>query len=281
MINKEIFSWNRFVCVCRKDAMENWKSMILRFIMIYAVLASIFCFMCYWDCDGIMAGYKSQLYRTSTDYMISGLFIFAGMSFVFSSFMMENMQSKTKRISYLMSPSSMFEKFLERFLLIVIVYPLVFLIAFKLADLSRYFIFSIFYPGYGIKLIEMNSLYSLEQHRTVFHDLLDLCCAASVYLFIQSLFILGSTLWFRKTAVKVVACMVGLYMIFFIVDGTLIHLLFKSGMQDFRTAFEVLFDFEDKSMWLKINTIFFSLMTLFAWVISYFRFKESEIINRL
>lgn len=280
MINKEIFSWSRFLLVCKKDMMENWKSMVLRFIMVYALMASVVCFICYWDCDGIMAGYKSILTTQPKEYVLTGLFVFAGMSLVFSSFMMENMQSKTKRISYLMSPSSIFEKFIERFLLVVVVYPLFFVFAFKLADLSRYFIFSIFYPSYNFSLVGFDAFYGVSGI-ALFNNLLDLACATSVYLFVQSLFILASTLWYRKVAVKTVACLVALYMIFFIVDGTLIHLLFKSGINDFYSALRFVMEFADDHMWEKINTVIYLVLTLFVWVLSYFRFKESEIINRL
>lgn len=280
MINKEIFSLSRFLAVCKKDMMENWKSIALRSIMIYSLMTLIICIICYWDCDGIMAGYKTSLTTRPKEYVLTGIFIFVGMSVVFSSFMMENMQSKAKRISYLMCPSSTFEKFLERFLLVVVIYPLFFIFAFKMADLSRYFIFLAFYPNYNFSLVGFDAFYGVP-FEALFSKLLDLAYASSIYLFLQALFILGSTLWYRKVAVKTIACLAALYFIFFIVDGTLIHLLFKSGINDFSSALRYVMEFADGHMWKIISMVIYFMLTFFLWVLSYYRFKESEIINRL
>ena len=42
MIRDTFFSLHRFVNVCRKEMVENWKTYILRSVMVYGMLAIVF-----------------------------------------------------------------------------------------------------------------------------------------------------------------------------------------------------------------------------------------------
>lgn len=56
------------------------------------------------------------------------------------------MKSKTSRTVVLMTPATMFEKFFARWLVATCGFILVFLIAFKLADLTRVVFYLLAYP---------------------------------------------------------------------------------------------------------------------------------------
>lgn len=279
MLTNDFFDINRFRMLCKKDLMENWKTMLLRLVMLYASLAVVFCFICYWDCDSVLSGDSTGLSkRFDSYYSVAGILFFI-FGFFLASFTFEAMRSKIKRISYLMTPSTMFEKFFSRFLLVVPIYIGIFLFSFQLADYTRVLLFSIFYPNIDIFPIGLNNFVGSES--AYFSAWSNFFSALASMFFIQSIFALGSIIWFKKVAIKVVACLVALYMLFFVVNGTLIHLLFDSGMNDFFESLSRYTWFIDNHTWSVYCTILFSFLGVMNWVITYYRFKESEIINRV
>lgn len=279
MIKNDFFNWNRFCLTCKKDFMENWKTMFLRFVMLYAVLSIVFCFICFWDCDSVLRGNAHALPTNPLRYFATAAGIYCSLGLVFSSFLLENMRSKTKRIAFLMTPSTMFEKFFFRFLLVCPIYFLAFILAFQLADFTRVLLFSVFYPTISVSLASWSQL--LHGQVDMFADWSMTLCFLSFCFFAQSVFGLGSALWFKRVVVKVFASLVVLYTLFFVVDGTLIHLLFKGGMSDFYDSLDFFDWFANQHTVNQVNAVFFFVVGTSIWVLSYFRFKESEIINRL
>lgn len=56
MIRDTFFSLHRFVNVCRKEMVENWKTYILRSVMVYGMLAIVFVWNGYYQYHNLEAG---------------------------------------------------------------------------------------------------------------------------------------------------------------------------------------------------------------------------------
>lgn len=55
MIRDTFFSLHRFVNVCRKEMVENWKTYILRSVMVYGMLAIVFVWNGYYQYHNLEA----------------------------------------------------------------------------------------------------------------------------------------------------------------------------------------------------------------------------------
>ena len=56
MIRDTFFSLHRFVNVCRKEMVENWKTYILRSVMVYGMLAIVFVWNGYYQYHNLEGG---------------------------------------------------------------------------------------------------------------------------------------------------------------------------------------------------------------------------------
>ena len=253
--------------------------MLLRFVMLYAIMAIIFCFIGYSEFESRIK-HDNELWYGDIYYLRPAIFLFWGFGCLFASLMIEKMKSKTKRIAYLMTPATTFEKFFSRFLLVVVVFIIAFFLAFKLADYTKMAIFSIRYPELNIAPINISQGLCSQKPDAMTNNWMEFTALFSVYIFFQSLFVLGSTLWYKNPFIKTLAAGVAITLLFYAVDGLLVHSLFNDNQLRFSVG-----DYCGELMkkWITKQNLFllFSLLTLFNWVISYFRFKDSEIINRL
>lgn len=111
MIRDTFFSAPRFVNLCRKEMVESWKANLLRFVMMYGIMAIAFVWNGYFRYN-----YLSASSWTDQDPIWNfelGAFVWALviMGLLSASFIMERMKTKTNRIAMLMIPATMFEKF--------------------------------------------------------------------------------------------------------------------------------------------------------------------------
>ena len=207
-----------------------------------------------------------------------GAFIWALviMGLLSASFIMERMKTKTNRIAMLMTPATMFEKFFSRWLVFTFGFLIVFLIAFKLADWTRVVVYMVSYPELKdiISSTPLSHLVGKEQFWTVFADCNYFMLGISAYFFVQSLFVLGSSIWPKNSFVKTFSAIVVVAIIYIAIGSALAKILFEA-----RGVHGVNQDISDEAMTLWTTIIFFG-MAIFNWVVAYFRFKESEIINR-
>ncbi|KAB4204560.1 hypothetical protein GAQ04_14465, partial [Bacteroides uniformis] len=95
----------------------------------------------------------------------------------------------------------------------------------------------------------------------------------SCYFFLQSFFLLGSTVWPKNALIKTFAAGVCIFVSYILIAVLCLETILPNNF--FMT--EPYINREASSDWLIFITSFFAL---FNWVLAYFRFKESEIINR-
>lgn len=278
MIKNNFISFKRLTLLYKKDFIENWKTMLLRFVMLYAIMAIIFTFMGLSELESRTKHNFSPWYG-GIYYLRPAIFLFWGFGCLFASLMMEKMKNKTKRIAYLMTPATNFEKFFSRFLPVVIVFIIAFFLAFKLADYTRIAILSMRYPEFNITAINISQGLCSQNLDSMTHNWMELTALFSIYLFFQSLFILGSTLWYKNPFIKTLATGMVITLLFYVVDALLVNSLFNESQ--LFSAGDYCGEIIEKWITRRNLILFFSFLTLFNWVISYFRFKDSEIINRL
>ncbi|WP_044265611.1 hypothetical protein [Bacteroides timonensis] len=278
MIRDTFFSAPRFVNLCRKEMVESWKANLLRFVMMYGIMAIAFVWNGYFQYNHLEGLINRGITQDPIWTFELGAFIWALviMGLLSASFIMERMKSKTNRIAMLMTPATMFEKFFSRWLVFTFGFLIVFLIAFKLADWTRVAVYMVSYPELKdiISSTPLSHLVGKGQFWTVFDDCNYFMLGVSAYFFVQSLFVLGSSIWPKNSFVKTFSAIVVVAIIYIAIGSVLGKILFEA-----RGVRGVNQDISDESMTLW-TTIIFLGMAIINWIVAYFRFKESEIINR-
>ena len=103
----------------------------------------------------------------------------------------------------LMVPATPFEKFFSRWFVFTVVYLVVFLISYKLADYTRLIIYSLAYPEKDfIAPVALSHLAGDKKYYTLCNTGLQFGALMSGYFFVQSLFVLGSSIWPKNSFLK-------------------------------------------------------------------------------
>lgn len=279
MISNTFFNMSRFVHLCRKEMVENWKVNLNRAIMMYGIFTIILVWNGYFQYSNpthllSMGNISDPIWEFSLGMYQFALFILGCLS---ASYVMENFKTKTQRISVLMTPATMFEKFFSRWSIYTFGFIIMFLIAFKLADWTRMAIYLISKPELKdiISATPLTRFAGNDGGYSIFTDCYTLLLSVGCYLFAQSLFVLGSSIWPKNSFVKSFTAIVIVAIVYAMITGGFVSVLFNditfSGNINIGTS-----DGEGSIM----PTIIISAMAIFNWTVAYFRFKESEIINR-
>ena len=197
-----------------------------------------------------------------------------------ASLLMEKMKNKTSRLSALMVPATPFEKFFSRWLVSTIVFLVVFLIAFKLADYTRVSIYSLIYPDAKGAILPVNLGYLVGSGKRwfLFNETYELIFVLSIYCFIQSLFVLGSSVWPKNSFLKTFVAVTIIVLIYVVVGIAVGNMLFNgSHNRDCSYIFSSI----TEQQAFNLASIAFVLFALVNCTLAYFRFKESEIIQRM
>lgn len=279
------FDIKRFGLVMRKDFQENWKRHSLQFLAMLGIIAAVLCFQ-----------YESEIHTTcssefcqvnsyaNASLLIAGSILFLALGIVFASTLMEPMRNKTKKISFLIVPASDLEKYLSRWVIVVVGYTIAFFLALWLADLFRVAIFSIRYPNIDVEMLNFRELINTNYYRTgdvggyAFFSTHFFYMCLSFFFLLQSICVLGSTFWEKASFVKTFAASLVIVFSFLLVSRWTILLFFQDFNQFSRLSNSKL-DFSE-SLGFLILTGVFVFFALVNWTIAYFRFRESEIIKR-
>jgi hypothetical protein len=204
----------------------------------------------------------------------------------FASTFMNPMDSKLKRIAYLVSPASNLEKYLTRWIITTIGYILAFFAALWMADIIRVAICAVKFPEVGIQLIDLTKLTgqytgpSFWREYVVEKDAFS--TTVRLYFLLQSLFLLGATFWERASFIKTFASLAVIIAAFILICRWTI-LLFYGDLAGYNN---VMMSFEINQTLSKEQAIFYaailmSVVTVSCWILAFFRIRESEIIQRL
>ena len=267
------FSFPRFANYFKKVLVEDRKRLLQRIITVFGLLvvfSAIISDSCY---QHYMEALKIGIVRSEIDPAIDGLMplfvfgLFIGCA-LSASFIMEPMSSKTSRIYALMLPATSFEKYFVRWFIYTIGYFVVYYFLFLLVDVMRVCVFSVIYPE--IDIITFINPYA---EIVALRDEVPLGFVVSLYLLLQSIFVLGSSLWPKYAFLKTFTAYTILGMAFSAFFAGLMNLFDRPGNS------YIMPELSDDTLFL-IATCGILLVTLFFWWLAYKRFKEMEVVNR-
>ena len=272
-IKDTFFSFPRFANYFKKVLVEDRKRLLQRIITVFGLLVvfgAIISDSCY---QHYMEALKIGIVRSEIDPAIDGLMplfvfgLFIGCA-LSASFIMEPMSSKTSRIYALMLPATSFEKYFVRWFIYTIGYLVVYYLLFLLVDVMRVCVFSVVYPE--IDIITFLNPYA---EIVALRDDAPLGFIVSLYLLLQSIFVLGSSLWPKYAFLKTFTAYTILGMAFSAFFAGLMNLFNRPGNSYIMPVLS-----EDACF--LIATCGILLVTLFFWWLAYKRFKEMEVVNR-
>ena len=278
MIKDTFFSLPRFMNLCRKEMVENWRSNVLRMVLMYGVMAVVLVWNGYFE---YRYWHSGQIEDPAWTFLLV-VFIWSlwGFGCLSASFTMEKMKTKTSRTSMLMVPATPFEKFFSRWFVFTVVFLVIFLISYKLADYTRFIIYSLAYPEEKDFIIPVDLSHLVGERKTYYtlcRTGLQFGALLSAYFFVQSLFVLGSSIWPKNSFLKTFASGTVIAIVYFLLAVFMSKMFLENGNYYSENVFTGMS--EDTAMSIMIAVgIFFTLMN---WTLAYFRFKESEIVNRM
>jgi len=284
------FSFTRLMAVMKRDMMENWKTNLYRLIACYSGAAMAFLFGMY----GVLSGNRGETGETqylgfcNTFHSILTFVTFFYL-IVCASRIMEVMNTKNKRISYMMLPATNGEKFISRAIYVCIISIVIFFAGLFFAELTRLALLPLFDAPKEFSSFCLFDIMSVSFYDTI-HINPEAYGASSTfmpYLFLisnglwgHSIYILGGTYFRKHPFIKTWGiCMAAFFLILYLMinisdEGTFIYIL--KWMEDLA----------DKSSWINEEVIFstisiiFLALTVFNWTLSYHLFRNSQITDR-
>ena len=252
MIKDTFFSLPRFMNLCRKEMVESWKSNVLRIVLLYGVMTVVLVwngYFAYRTHDSVRFLERHMEADPAWGFiLIAFLWFLFGFGCLSGSLTMEKMKSKTN-------------------------------ITFELADYTRVLVYSLIYPDVKEVILPVNlgDLVGSGKRWYLFHKTYELTLVLSIYCFVQSLFVLGSSVWPKNSFLKTFVSVTIIVLIYVLVGMLVGDMLFSGSSKDYGYIFSSI----TKEQVTVMVTVGFMLFAFVNWTLAYFRFKESEIIQRM
>lgn len=266
------FDIKRFGLLLKKDLFENWRKYLLQTLTLFSILLVCFLIQSFntYNRQGPPSMSEYNYERINDQLVIITFIIFTASFAIFLSQMMDSLRTKQKRTHYLTFPCSALEKYTSKLIVHVLGFVVVFLIATYLADFLRVLVYSIPTDNLEVRSMELlKELSPKDKNRPM--ELL-----SAIYLFVMSLYVLGSTFWQRNGFVKTTVSVASI----FILGGFMIYgvatALYTPGMYYDTPNFKS----ETLDILYYIGVSVPLAAAIFIVTLSYFRFKEAELIER-
>lgn len=268
------FSFPRFWRLLATDLASNakkyslWLGLIIGILVALTAMGIIASDSLITDPDYHSSSYYSPEDRDPVNNFMTVIF-YAGLFItltVAASQTMQNLAVKTTRINALMLPATQLEKFLSRWLIFGPIFLVAYVASFQVIEWLRVVAEMAIY-GSGANIVSQSVIsLILPKDNGSFHALV--WSAMSL----QSLFVLGSTIWPSNSMVKTV-CASFVIGILFTIFGMVCAIIFLENSHNYDLGLS------DKA----IDAIAWTLVTVFTlvnYVLAYFRYREIEIIQR-
>ncbi len=266
IISGNIFDGQRFLKLVKTEFTVN-KGSYLKFVIstvgVFLAVAILAC-LCIYDNRPVEAAESiSRIQAHNIIYLsISGWLICLGLT-IFGSLTFSSMSSKKGRISTLMQPASMLEKYLLRMITYLFCGTLLLIAGFMTGVLVCQLVYG------GGKLMMENIAFFFTADDTT--GQLIICGVILFVLFGNSLYTLGSSLWPKLSWIKTWVIVVAIQWILglFLISGMMtsvsgiIRILESSGQQ---------------LGWCIVCILI--LMNLGCWILAWWRFRNTQIVQR-
>lgn len=292
-----LFKSSRFALVAKKYYSENGRTMLLRLVTMFGVMVTVFCIQglietgernwttdnsdtaeCRQECQGRIHIYQQEIEQRSnetngTEIGFATFMIFAFGIYI-SSTMVEHTDNKAGRIALYTQPASYFEKYLIRWLTVFPAFIIAFLLSFFFADIIRTAVCHGVYPSApGTHTIFWDTLgHEILHGKNIIYLLICL------YPALTSMFMLGSTVYSKNAFVKTFVS-VAVLAILVIYTGYLATKFYKADEMYSQVVYVSFYSSED--FIISIISWLLCLLALINWLVTYFRFKENDVIHRL
>lgn len=266
MKNNEIFEWSRFKGYFKKLFIERWRTNLIRSVLLFAgllvciVWSSIQTYSSYSNEE--IAKYNLEIPSTdpqqSVEQVVFSVAIVILGCFVASMFLHDG-RRKSERIGVLTTPVSTFESWLVRWVMQIPMFLVVFFACFYVADLIRVAVFAPIYSKLPITVFSLCGEYGSVTDIMDFFIFYGACV---------SFYLLGGVFFPRRA---VLATSIALFFLVW---------YYAFVFMSFSATFISIFD-QEFSLRSILYRSFSVVLILFSWWLSYQRFKELEIIDRL
>lgn len=266
MSNNEFYEWSRFAGYFKKLFVERWRTNLMRSVILFVGL--LVCIM--WTSIQTYSSYSNEEIvkynikipdidpQRSVEEVIFKVVIVILGCFVASRFLHDS-RRKSERIGVLTTPVSMFESWLVRWVMQVPMFLVVFFACFYAADLIRVAMFAPIYSKLPITLFSLCGKYETAT------DIIDFFI---FYGGCVSFYLLGGVFFPRR------AVLASSVVLFFLIW------YYAFVFMSFSGVFIGFFN-EEFAVRNTLIRVFFVVLILFSWWLSYRRLKELEIIGRL
>lgn len=266
MNSNSFFSFSRFIKLMQNDFLLNYKKYL--FTVAGALIVGYVILYMQMPTREYSPDFNVWNYSQTFLMCLLGLGAFVGMSF-------PDFSSKTSSMSYLLLPSSNFEKFMSQFFIRIVLGTVLFFIIFwidaRLARATALAVLSQFEYAPTIKPFEFSNIfYNIDR---VFDRLVLIGCMVSIGTYLYSV-----RLYFKKLAlVKTVISMTVAVLLMMLLFVTLSHVFYPGnyGWWDIQlNTYEIYKHYGNMDLW--IYTIFL-LSWIFFLPLGYFKLKEKQI----
>lgn len=284
-MNNQKFSFKHFAVLLKEGSQfGSWKK--IGVVVISPVFGLIIAFLLFIIYDYATALNNTSQSLTMEQYLIemnskyatiiSAMFI--ALMLIYLSYIMKPMQNKKESIQYLMLPGSTLEKFLSRILPPTIGYTILFWMAIWLMDIIKVAICTPLFPHLDIQFIDYSILYSTNSPDAMFRDFSMFLIFISYLGVFISYLVLGRIFIQKSRLLKTLSIIVVASFILYKYIVTLMSIL-SDGNNIYENKY-----LNPEYLFFGINTptlITASIvLTLFNFILSYFRFKELEITQK-
>ncbi len=285
---------SRFALLLKKELKENRRQLLLRGGIIITILVAASLFIGVSNIDTyerileyttlspsgeIISSYRFNggMFGSPKDEAAAGCAFFYAFAFpialaISASFMFEGLSTKQKRIATLMTPGTIFEKYLARFIIYIFGTTILFGAGCLIADYIRYIVFSLSYIGYNI-VHPIDYIYGWEWIMTLNNNMYYITLYLTGVLFGASLFTLGSSVWPRVSFVKTFGAIAA-------IGFTCLFTAIAVGPGDHGRPIFIEF-MRSEIPAIRALSIGFTIMSIINFILAYFRAKESEVRQRM
>ena len=250
----QTFDFGRFGKCLMRELKLNGKAWLLRMLLMFGVTTILLIIATHPHHISPEAYGALQSDRSFLIFRFCG-FVFCGLG---ASLFMENMTTNGLRLNSIMSPASQLEKFASRFVICIIFVAAAYILCYMLADVMRVLYVRFEYGELpGLRVLGLNSMREMAESEWNFWGF---------FFARQMTFMLGSTVWPKNSFLKT-------FVIAFVFISTSILSALCPEPQHW-TGNTAIHTINEVSNFIPFCWGVFCLIT------SYYRFKESEIINR-
>lgn len=274
----QTFDWSRFTATVRKEVVENKRMLLFTIIGIYGLLTMVMIL-------GNLITPQKDFFTDPEVYHIPQIIVGSIASLVVcivASLAFKDLKTKPGRTHYLTSPSSTLEKFLASVLIYAVAMTVAFFVCAQLADLTRiaalwWFRSDSFYvPG------PMNFLNSIAETVRGYDEIADAANITSYMSLVMwiglianmGLFLMGSVLWPRLSALKTFAALYAVEFVVFLIAVPVV--LCFGDMEAFAQWF---MEFVTGGTFSTSMFIWTIVQAIVFWTLAWYLFKRKDVVS--